>query len=276
MQDKTIQDVRAFWEANPLFAGESDFAPGTREFFEQHGAVYLQDCFAGEMEARIFPAENNTERVLDLGCGAGFWSIELKRRGAQHVVAADLTETALSLTRERALIFGVEIETCRQNAEAMTFPDGDFSHVNCQGVIHHTPDTAACVREIARVLRPGGTAMISVYFRNAILRSWPALKYAGKILDRMGSGMKGRGRENIFATGNIDDVVRLYDGDQNPIGKAYSRRGFVEMLSPHLQVDEIFLHFFPARSLPFGVPRAIHRWLDRRIGFLIFARCRKR
>src|SRR6266550_3152959 len=151
-----VDDVRAFWEANPLFTGESAFAPGTREFFEEHFRVTVEDCFAGELDLRVFPSAANADRVLDLGCGPGTWTIELTRRGARSVVAADLTERALELTRRRAELFGVHIETSRQNAEALTFESASFSHVNCNGVIHHTPDTEACVREIARVLRPGG------------------------------------------------------------------------------------------------------------------------
>jgi hypothetical protein len=47
------------------------------------------------------------------------------------------------------------------------------------------------------------------------------------------------------------------------------------MLHVHFEVEETFLHFFPARSLPFRLPRFLHRWLDRHTGFLIFARLRK-
>ena len=230
MQEKTIEDVKSFWEASPLFAGESDFLPGTKEFFEQHRRVYEQDCFAGRIDPRIFPADSNKDKVLDLGCGPGFWTIELSNNGAKDITAADLTQMAISLTEKRAEVYGIEIETALQNAEAMSFGDDEFSHVNCQGVIHHTPYTEACVREIARVVRPGGTALISVYYKNVFLRTWPILRYLGKALSMLGAGMKGRGREKIYAASSIEEVVRLYDGVENPIGKAYSNQEFVRML----------------------------------------------
>jgi len=275
MKEKTIDDVKSFWESSPLFAGESKAPVGSKEFFEEHHSVYERDCFAGVIDSRIFPDEEHQKHILDLGCGPGFWSIELIKNGSQNVTAADLTENGLVLTQKRAELYGVKLTTSRQNAEHMSFEDGVFSHVNCQGVIHHTPDTEACVHEIARVLQPGGTAMISVYYKNFFLRSWPLLKYPGKILSWLGACMKGRGRENIFSINNVDEIVRLYDGDKNPLGKSYSKNDFLKLLSSSFEIEEVFLHFFPARSLPFRIPKWLHKFLDRKAGFLIYAKCRK-
>ncbi len=274
--NESIEQVKEFWEANPLWTGESDFAPGTREFFEEHVRVVANDCFAGQIDERIFPRLGSKDRVLDLGCGPGLWTIELARRGCTSIVAADLTENALSLARRRCEIFQVAAEFSQQNAERMTFSDNTFSHVNCQGVIHHTPDTAACIREIARVLRPGGTASISVYYRNIFLQMWPFLRPVGRVLSRLGGGLKGRGREGIYAVDDVDEIVRKYDGSENPVGKSYSRRQFVSMLESSFHVENTFLHFFPARTLPFRTPLFMHRWLDRHHGFLIYASVVKR
>ena len=214
-------------------------------------------------------------RVLDLGCGIGFWVSEFAMRGLGNLFAADLTEQALAITARRLEAYGLRAELSRQNAEAMTFPERTFDHVNCQGVIHHTPDTEATVAEIARVLKPGGTASISVYYRNPILRLWPYLRWIGWPLAKLGAGLRGRGREGIFLEGNVDEIVRLYDGAENPIGKSYTRDQFVAMLGRHFEVQETYLHFFPARALPFRIPAGLHRWLDRRLGFMIYATVRK-
>lgn len=136
-------------------------------------------------------------------------------------------------------------------------------------------DTEAAVAEIARVLKPGGTASVSVYYRNPILRLWPYLRWIGWPLAEFGAGLKGRGREGIFLEGNVDEIVRLYDGADNPIGKSYTRDQFVAMLGRHFEVRETYLHFFPARALPFRIPAKLHRWLDRHLGFMIYATVRK-
>jgi len=274
-RSQTLADVKRFWERYPLWTGESLLPRGSREFYEEHARTIVHDGFAGTMDERIFRGPPRGGRALDLGCGPGFWTVELARRGFR-VCASDLTETALDLARKRCEVFGVTAEFNLQNAERMDFPDAAFDHVNCQGVIHHTPDTEACVREIARVLAPGGTASISVYYRNVILRLWPGIHWIGRLIRGLGGALKGRGREDIYATRDVKEIVRLYDGRDNPIGKCYTRAQFVRMLEPFFVVRETFLHFFPARTLPFPVPGWLHRLLDRSTGFLIYASVVKR
>lgn len=273
----SVEAVKAFWESNPLWTGESNFEPGSKEFFEEHRGVYIEDGFAGRFDPRFDPPIGSRGHILDLGCGPGFWSTEFSLRGvAEAITAVDLTENALYLARQRFQHFGVKAETAQGNAEKLQFDDGTFSHVNCQGVIHHTPDTQGCVREIARVLRPDGTACISVYYTNIVLRNWGLLRGIGKFMHRLGAGMKGRGREGIFAVDDTDEIVRYYDGADNPIGKSYTKKEYVEMLSPYFEVEEIYFHFFPARAFPFKIPKALHRILDKRLPFMIYANVRKK
>lgn len=276
MPPVAIDDVRRFWNANPLWSGDSRYDVGSREFFNEHRRVVIDDCMAGRFDERTMPASDHSRRVLDLGCGPGFWTVELARWGCREIVAADLTPKALELARRRCKLFGVDADFSLQNAESLTFADASFSHVNCQGVIHHTPQTDSCAQEIARVLEPGGTASISVYYRNVFIRTWPYLNWVGKLAALAGAKLRGRGRETLYKTGDVDDLVRRFDGAENPIGKAYSRRQFIAMLGPHFDVKETYLHFFPARSLPFRLPNMAHRALDRRAGFMIYATLEKR
>lgn len=214
-------------------------------------------------------------KILDLGCGIGFWVCEFGLRGLHQLHAADLTEQALDLTRKRLDVYQVSAELSQQNAEQLNFSDATFDHVNCQGVIHHTPNTAQSVAEIARVLKPGGTASVSVYHRNLILRAWPYLRWFGLPLAKLGGGLKGRGREKIFLESDIDEIVKLYDGVGNPVGKSYTKQHLVQLVQPHFEIIEIYLHFFPARALPFSIPHRIHQWLDKHLAFMIYASLRK-
>lgn len=198
--NKSVSDVKDFWENNPLWTGESVHTPGTFEFFEEHKETVINDCLAGKFDNRILPKTERRRKVLDLGCGPGFWTVELLKRGCANVVAADLTENALELTKKRLAIYGLTAELSQQNAESMTFPDGEFSHVNCQGVIHHTPNTESCVKEIARVLDANGSACISVYYKNFFLHTWSLLKYPVQLIMRMrgGGAKRQRARKHIF------------------------------------------------------------------------------
>lgn len=269
-----INNVRSFWEKNPLWTGESSYEAGSIDFFEEHHDVYLSDCFAGSFDARFLPPprkHGQRLKILDLGCGIGFWTVEFGMRGLNNIVGADLTSSALDITRERCRLYGIEAELLQENAEELTFSDHTFDHVNCQGVIHHTPDTIKAVSEIYRVLKPGGTACISVYYRNVLLRLWPYLRCLAYPLVKLGAGMRGRGREKIFLESNVDEIVRLYDGSENPVGKSYTRDQFHNILLSYFTIKEVYFHFFPARALPFPIPRRIHQWLDRNLPFMIYA-----
>lgn len=268
----TVDDVRRFWDANPLFAGESSFEVGSRDFFEEHRRFTLHE-FSGRI-APVFTKDVRPGReVLDVGCGIGFWVQEFCRLGAR-TTACDLTERALSVTLRRSAIYGLHADLGQANAEQLPFADESFDHVNCQGVIHHTPDTAACIREFCRVLRPGGTACFSVYYRSLPLRS-PILFRLVTVLVGPMIRMRGRGRESMMSSHSPDELVRKYDGEQNPLGKCYTRSEMEQNIGSQLSVLEVARYAFPRRVFPFGMPDSIHRFLSSWLGLMIVFRCRK-
>ena len=197
-------------------------------------------------------------------------------RGYCDITSADLTENAILITEKRLKIYDLKANLLVENAESMSFDNNFFDHVNCQGVIHHTPDTKKSIEEIARVLKKDGTASISVYYKNFALRLWPILRFLIYPLALIGGGLKGRGRENIFKLSKIDDIVKLYDGDQNPIGKSYSKREIIKLLESDFEISEVYYHFFPARSLPFKISKTIHKWLDSCFPFMMYINIKKK
>jgi ubiquinone/menaquinone biosynthesis C-methylase UbiE len=102
-------------------------------------------------------------RVLDLGSGAGLATTALARRG-QAVVAVDPAWAMVRLAREQADTAGLgrSVRLARGDAHALGFGTTSFDLVLALGVIAwlHTP--ALALREIARVLRPGGHAIVTV------------------------------------------------------------------------------------------------------------------
>lgn len=272
----TIENVRAFWNSNPLWTGESDFELGSKSFFEEHRRVCRDDCFAGQVDDRIFMPAAKDARVLDLGCGIGFWLVEFWERGFRNLTGVDLSKTSLEIAHQRCDVYGVSAQLHVGNAESLVFETGSFDHVNCQGVIHHTPNTQQALNEIARVLRPGGTASVSVYYRNLTLRHWRLVRPLAKFAAALGSRLRGRGREGIYAIADADEIVRHYDGDANPVGKAYTSQQFEHMVREQFEIVAVYYHFFPARSLPIRIPVAFHRVLDRRLPFMIYLNLRRR
>jgi ubiquinone/menaquinone biosynthesis C-methylase UbiE len=159
--------VKDHWESEPC--GTRGMDPlERRRFFDQ----IEQERYALEPYIRTFARfeEGRGRRVLEVGVGAGTDFMQWVRAGA-IATGVDLTETGVALTRERLELEGLVADVRTGDAEALPFPDSTFDLVYSYGVLHHSPDTSAAVREVHRVLRPGGVARVMIYNST----SWVAL-----------------------------------------------------------------------------------------------------
>jgi SAM-dependent methyltransferase len=109
------------------------------------------------------------DRLLDLGCGFGRHAFEAARRGAA-VVALDAGPEEVAQVRGTlgAMVEAGELAAdhpataVQGDALALPFPDGTFDRVIASEVLEHIPDDVAAMKELARVLRPGGTMAVTV------------------------------------------------------------------------------------------------------------------
>jgi SAM-dependent methyltransferase len=125
--------------------------------------------------ARIAPGQ----RVLDVGCGTGVVALVAARLGAR-VSGLDLTPELLVRARENAAIAGVEIEWQEGDAEALPYADGSFDTVVSQFGHMFAPRPDVVMREMLRVLRPGGTIAFA---------TWPPELFTGRMFSLVGRYM---------------------------------------------------------------------------------------
>ena len=98
------------------------------------------------------------ERVLLVGAGTGL-DLELLPPGVV-VTAIDLTPAMLARLERRAARLGLQVEAHVMDAQAMTFADASFDAAVLNLILAVVPDPRRCAREVARVLRPGGRAVV--------------------------------------------------------------------------------------------------------------------
>jgi ubiquinone/menaquinone biosynthesis C-methylase UbiE len=143
------------------FDSASDF---WRALYEQEGlegVIYrerMQHALSWIEELRLPPGA----RVLDAGCGAGLLSVALAEGGLQ-VIASDASEAMLQGARQTVAERGLQerIEVRHEDVHRLNLPSEHFDAVVALGLLPWVHDDAQTVRELARVLRPGGTLILT-------------------------------------------------------------------------------------------------------------------
>jgi 2-polyprenyl-3-methyl-5-hydroxy-6-metoxy-1,4-benzoquinol methylase len=124
----------------------------------------------GAYAAAIFWLGNLTNRsVLDVGCGDGWLSIILAKRGGR-VTGFDISAAGVEIARERAAVNGVADRCAFATASmySLPYPDEAFELVVGMSILHHLGDKPRAAKELCRVMQPGAVAVFSEPFGNAL------------------------------------------------------------------------------------------------------------
>jgi SAM-dependent methyltransferase len=244
--DALKSEVVRQWTADPC-GPDITVPPGTREAMEQllSGrrvyAPWLARALAYESTAAL--------DVLDVGCGQGIDLVEYASAGAR-ATGIDLTPRHVELARSHIEAMGLCATVVRGDAESLPFEDASFDRVASNGVLHHTPDMDAALREIRRVLRPGGIARIIVYNRRSF-HYWLSQVMMRGVLER--ELLKEGSMEAVLSHG-----VERTSIDARPLVRVYSPPQLRRMLLSAGFLDvHTSVHGFSVEDTP------ISTWLAR-------------
>jgi demethylmenaquinone methyltransferase/2-methoxy-6-polyprenyl-1,4-benzoquinol methylase len=144
--------------------------------------------------------------VLDLACGTCDMALEvLRQRRAAHVVGADLSEKMLDLARRKlAGRRETRIELVTAPAEALPFRDAAFDGITIAFGIRNVPDYRQGLREMLRVLKPGGRACILEFSTPPSRLLWRLYNYYFfNVLPRIGGWLTGREAAYRYLTESV-------------------------------------------------------------------------
>lgn len=268
--------MRRFWNSQPCNARHSE-ASIDEDALAYSRAVTERKYF---VESHILGfAEHEKwagKEVLDLGCGIGTDAIEFARAGA-NVVAVDISDRSIGIARRRAEAEGVWKNVMFVNDDAERgnlLAPYKFDLVYSFGVIHHTPNPEAILKNVRRLLKPGGEFRMMVYNRY----SWKSLWIIATC---------GRGRFWKWK-GLIPKHSEAQAGC--PITRTYTRSSLRDLLeSSGLSVDDMRVdHIFPHKVSDYIqhryvrewywrlTPMRFFRWLERRIGWHILVKASRK
>jgi SAM-dependent methyltransferase len=277
--------VRQFWQANPCGTKFADAPQGSKRFYE----LVEQHRYEKEWHIPAAAGFSQTKdlRVLEIGCGLGTDGAQFAQAGADYT-GVDLTNAAVDLAQKRFELFDLQGTFQTADAEKLDFADNSFDLVYSHGVLHHTPDTAGAIREVHRVLKPGGRAIVMLYHRDSynyrvnislfrragvhLLRWQGGIKFVhlltGESPDRLKEHARRLRQERSYLSSE-EFLSQNTDGAGNPLARVYSRKEASELFKDFAKV-ELRTYFLNKRWLPIVgplLPRSLESRLAARWGW---------
>lgn len=234
MTEEIKRDIQRWWAANPMTYGEthgtSDFKDGSynmgdieffnridQEFYNWNAPLHSQKPFDN-----LFPYEKfRGKHVLEIGCGLGTMLMNWAQNGA-HCTGVDLNPTSIEQSKKRFDLHQLTADIRLADANKLPFEDDTFDYVWSWGVLHHSPNLELSIKELFRVLKPGGGFGIMLYNRRSLYQ-WYMTDFVEGFLHR----------ENKFLS-PLDLNSRYGDGHReegNPHTWPVTKQEGLELLS---------------------------------------------
>jgi len=144
--DRGIEGIAAKW-----------YAANTAEMMKEY--IELAQRISDEI-----PAGSS---VLEVAPGPGYFCIELAKRGAYNITGLDISHSMVKIAAKKAAEAGVEVNFQQGSASNIPFPAGSFDFLLCRAAFKNFALPVAALKEMCRVLKPGGRGVIIDLKRNA-------------------------------------------------------------------------------------------------------------
>jgi ubiquinone/menaquinone biosynthesis C-methylase UbiE len=260
------------WTADPCEARSAAGTLGSRVYFER--LLEARRAYGPWLDEALDYSGACGLQVLDVGCGQGIDLARYSLAGAR-VTGVDLTARHVELASAHLDAMGLEGDVITADAEQLPFPDDSFDRASSNGVMHHTPDILAALREIRRVLRPGGQATVIVYNRRSLHYWLNQVLYEGLWRRRLlseGSMAEVLSRGVEYSSIGARPLVRVFSTSE--MRALLRRAGFADLSTEvrHFQPTDAFPAAALARVLPALRGRGLSDRVGRVAGWYIVAR----
>ncbi|MEO5332525.1 MAG: class I SAM-dependent methyltransferase [Magnetococcus sp. YQC-5] len=271
VDDPLLAQAKEHWEDSPHYQYETSKPLYSKEYYEAQDLWRKNEVDMFSMEEYRFETLRGLT-TLDIGSGSG-WVVKQAAKHGAFSMGVDFTEKAAISTREALRTYdlynGLAIQA---DAQFLPFQTGVLDRITSIGVLHHIPNTEQGIAEAWRVIKPGGSAYISLYgqlfFFNPIL--FPIATFFLRRLLKAPPK-----RDGIQHAADYDTFYRLMDGPTNPIGRFYSDDEFQHLFA-QFRIDSVCRSHFPFRFLYLGpihlhkiMPTFLYRFIDRHFGMMV-------
>jgi 2-polyprenyl-6-hydroxyphenyl methylase / 3-demethylubiquinone-9 3-methyltransferase len=166
---------------------------------------------------QFWGAQLQGARVVELGCGGGWLALELDARGA-HVSAVDRSQASLVAARQQALNRCARARFFDSDLHFTPFPSAQFDFCVMTDVLEHLTDPAGALREVGRLLKPGGQLFVNTFDRH-----WLSAVVVVHLAEGLGIVPRGTHDPKLFvrpselaAYGHAADLESVHLGWEQP------------------------------------------------------------
>lgn len=267
--DEYKDQTKSNWTNVPCGSDAASSTRFTQEYFDE-----IEDYRYSThpwIKNAIHGFDINEKDVLEIGYGMGTDHINLAKMGGR-MHGIDLTPRNFEETSTRFNLLSYQSELKIGDAENLPYDDNTFDFIYSFGVIHHSPNTTKIVKEIHRVLKPGGACWVSVYHKNSIFFWWSV--YLWNYLIK-GGFRKFTLQQQLslveYPNDNPNMVIRLYKKDE--FAKLFTLFNKVTSTIDHLLVTDIalFSNIWPKPEKP----RKLTNLLGKRYGWYVIVEAEK-